>query len=174
MRYTEERLRTEISLLLDGRQDRGEDLKPQWVTHEVCNRHRRGLVALDDSASSEEQDHVAFWEYSGYTHTRKLATRCINEREQPDRLAPSDVLPGFEYLNKYYVHQRDGVDVGVRIEDSTDDELLAKADLYETQSQRLVAHANELRRYVDWRRGQRSARATDTGTEGGFADGTIF
>ena len=164
MRFTEERLRTEINVLLDARQERKEELKPQWVTHEVCRKHRSGLVVLDASAPSEEQDHVAFWEYSGYTNTRKLATDCINKRERPDRVAPSDVLPGFEYLNKYYVHERDGVDVGVSIEDSTDEELLAKAALYETQSQRLVAHANELRRYVDWRRGHQS-RPPDEGAE---------
>jgi len=158
--YTEERLRAEIDGLLDEKQQVGDDLQPQWITHEICERHRHGLAPLDPEASSEQLDHIAFWEYGGYATTRKLTTRCVNERERPDQVADAPVLPGFEYLNRYYVHEREGVAVGIRIEDSTDEELLAKAALYESQSVRLVAHAEELRRYVDWRRAQRAAAAT--------------
>lgn len=157
-RYTEERVRGEIDRVLDRQHDAGQELQPQWATHEVCGAHRRGLAALPEDAAPEEQDHVAFWDYAGYTNTRRLATRCVNAREQP---GPDEqpVLPGFEELFRYYVHTRNGVDVGVRIEDSTDEELLAKADLYDAQGDRQKKHARELRRYVDLRQIERGRAA---------------
>jgi hypothetical protein len=157
-RYTEERVRSEIDRVLDRQHDAGQELQPQWATHEVCGAHRRGLAALPDDAPPEELDHVAFWDFAGYTNTRRLATRCVNAREQPGP-DQQPVLPGFEELFRYYVHTRGGVDVGVRIEDSTDEELLTKADLYEAQGNRQIKHADQLRRYVGWRRIERARAA---------------
>jgi hypothetical protein len=153
-KYTEERVRSEINAVLDQLQARGEAVQPQWVTHEICSRHRAGLAVLGADAPTAQVDDRDFWEYAGYAQTRKLTTRCVNEREQPDARADNPVLPGFEYLHHYYVHTRDGVDVMVPIEQSTDDELLAKAATYETLAASCTAHATELRRYVDWRRAQ--------------------
>jgi hypothetical protein len=154
--YTEEQLRLEINTLLDKRQQRRETLQPLWITQEICRQHHTGL-ADETTASEEQQYHIAFWKHGGYTITRKLVTRCINEREKPDRVADVPFLPGFEYLQHYYVIKRDGVDVGVPIEECTDDELLAKAALYRAQATRLIAHANEIDRYVDLRRAREAA-----------------
>lgn len=151
LRYNEEQLRLEITKILDARQQRREPLPAVWITHEVCVSHSTGLAA-DEGATDEQQQHIAFWEYGGYTITRKLVTRCINEREQPDTKVKQPHLPGFEYLQNYYVITRDGMDVGVHIDQCTDDEMLAKAALYRAQSARLIAHANEIERFVDLRR----------------------
>jgi len=156
LRYTEEQLRLEINAVLDNRQQRREVLQPIWITVEICQQHRTGL-ADEKSASEDQQQHIAFWEYGGYTITRKLVTRCINEREKPDKVADVPFLPGFEYLQHYYVTKRNGVDIGVPIEECTDEELLAKAALYRAQASRLIAHANEIERYVDLRRARKAA-----------------
>lgn len=153
LKYTEEKLRNEINDVLERLRARGEVLQPQWITQEICQRHRSGLASTADA-----EYHIAFWEFSGYTLTRKLTTRCINDLDDAaDQRAAKPLLPGFEFLQRHYVINRDGVDVGVPIEESTDAELLAKAALYRAQSTRLLAHADELDRYVELRRARRQA-----------------
>lgn len=146
-RYSDTELRAEINARLDALQASEQPMRPQWVTHEICSVHRAGLA---------QNRHAAFWEYTGYAHTRKLATVCINAREQPfpaDKSTPPPYLPGFEpvHLQRYYVVHRDGEDIGVPVLHCTDDELSAKAALYRGQSSKLIAHADEIERFVEWR-----------------------
>jgi hypothetical protein len=151
-KYTDHELRREINCLLDELQARGEPLRPQWVTHQVCLAHMSALVV--------DSEHAPFWEFSGYTLTRKLSTACINDREvavvEDAEGAVEQWLPGFEvqFLQPYYVVTRDGEDVGWPVMDCTDDELIAKAALYRSQSRKLVAHADEIERFVGWRAAQ--------------------
>ena len=70
-------------------------------------------------------------------------------------------LPGFEYLQRYYVVQRQGEDVGVPVLECTDEELYAKAALYRSQSRKLVAHADEIERYIQWRASQHERAANE-------------
>ena len=153
-KYGDVELRKEINTLLDHLQSQDQALRPQWVTMEICRAHTEGLA---------QNEHAPFWEYGGYTQTRKLATVCINAREQalPDEEGDgAPYLPGFEYLQRYYVVQRQGEDVGVPVLECTDEELYAKAALYRSQSRKLVAHADEIERYIQWR-AQEHARASN-------------
>lgn len=144
--------------MLDRLQASGEPLRPQWITHEICELHRTGLV--------HDDEHAAFWEFSGYTITRKLAGECINERdtggtdEYEESTQPLLPYDGFAraHLQDYYVVPREGEKIGVPTRDLTDDELDAKAALYRSLSRKLVAHAAELDRFKDWRR-EHSTRA---------------
>jgi len=155
-RYTEQRLRRELVALFDERRQAGDKIEPQWAALTLCDRHRQGLQSVADDDPIALQDAVAFWDTFGYAYVRKLATRCVNDMERAHQQDDEQqVLPGFEYLQTGYVIERNGVAMDVAIDDATDDELLAKADLYEAQAMTQLAHADELRRYVSWRRAQR-------------------
>jgi hypothetical protein len=148
-KYTDAELKAEINRLLDDLEADHKPLRPQWVTHEICLVHQPGLVS--------GSVHAPFWEYSGYTITRKLSTACINERLETiptDENEPKPQrFPGFEriYLQDHYVVMRDGVDEGIPVLQCTDDELYAKAALYRSQSRKLIAHADEIERFIAWR-----------------------
>lgn len=156
-KYHETQLQQEIDTVLDRLQANSEPLRPQWVTHEICAAHRIGLVPDHDL-------HVAFWEYAGYTITRKISTERINARvgattaeaDEPDQ--PRLPYDGFErqYLQDYYVVSREGEAVGIPTRDLTKDEISARASLFRKQSRRLDAHAAELERFSDFREAHRA------------------
>jgi hypothetical protein len=151
VKYTDHELRREINTVLDSLASRHEPWKPQWVAQTVCRDHRSALVETEDV-------HVAFWEYAGYTLTRKVATACVNDRAadfQPPDQPPGQLnLPGFEreHLQDYYVVTRDEEDIAVCVLDLTDDEIITRAALYRSHSAKALAHAQELERFIDWRR----------------------
>jgi hypothetical protein len=152
-KYTDVELRREIHALLDDLAARHEPWRPQWIAQAICRRHQAALAA-----DADEIDR-AFWEHAGYTLTRKLTTACVNERvvdaRGPDDPTPPQLeLPGFErdQLQDYYVVTRDGEDIAVPVLDLTDEEILARAELFRSQSSKLLAHANELVRFMNWRR----------------------
>jgi hypothetical protein len=151
MKYNDKRLKAEINAVLDDLAAQHEPWRPQWITHQICSSHRLGLADSDD-------DHVAFWDYGGYTTTRKFTTECINDRADPPISTESTTqqlaLPGFarEHLQDYYVVVRDDEDIAVCVLELTDGELFAKAALYRSHSRKALAHAEELERFADWRR----------------------
>lgn len=165
-KYHDTQLRQEINAKLDKLEAKDQKLTPSWVTHEICKAHE---VALRDAAelrrllpkasNDDLEDHIAFWEYCGYTNTRKLATECINARRdaRPSGDATQGALPlydGFEreHLQDRYVVTRDGEDVGVPTRDLTDEEIDGKIALYESQGRAAFEHAAELHRYKEFRR----------------------
>jgi len=151
--YTDVELRREINTVLDTLALRHEPWRPQWIAQTICEGHR-GALAED----ADEIDR-AFWEFAGYTLTRKLTTKCVSLRVADgvdDGRPPTAqlTLPGFEreHLQDYYVVTRDEGDIAVCVLDLTDDEILDRASLFRSQSSTLIAHADELERFMDWRR----------------------
>jgi hypothetical protein len=146
--YHDKQLKQEIHAVLDGLTARREPWEPQWVTQEICEAHRAGLV---------NNDAAAFWDYAGYTLTRKVVTECINERADPPGGGEGALqqlsLPGFArmHLHDYYVVTREDRAIAVCVLDLTDDEIDAKAALYRSQARKAIAHAEELERFKDWR-----------------------
>jgi hypothetical protein len=74
-------------------------------------------------------------------------------REQLNRYRPPAedrqlTFEGFPYLQQSYVLKREGVEVSVPTDQASDDELLGKADEYESMGETLIAHALDIRRYV--------------------------
>jgi hypothetical protein len=152
-KYTDVDLRREINTMLDALALRHEPWRPLWIAEQICACHRAAL------ASDANEVDRAFWEFAGYTLTRKITTSCVNERfvdaGDDGQPTPSQLtLPGFErvHLQDYYVVTRDEGDVAVCVLDLTDDEIIARAALFRSQSGKLLAHANELVRFIEWRR----------------------
>jgi hypothetical protein len=161
IKYTEAELRIEIEAEIRARLANRQPVHPAWLTHTICQRHRAGLAVDAEVTDVIEPEDVAFWRFGGYTITRKLATACINGLEADpgdETSAPTTpFLPGFKLLQPQYVVRRDEIDVMVPTEQMTDDEALAKAELYERNSVTLAEHARELRRYVALRAAHRQA-----------------
>lgn len=143
-------LMSEINLKLNELAEQKRPRIPKWVAHEICNEHKDGL---------SENEHKEFWEYNGYKSVRSYVTRVINDRagDKVDRSKTQQLdLPGFdrEHLQDYYVVTRNGAEIGVMVTELSDDELLEKASSYMAMSKACQAHANELMRFLKWRRYQ--------------------
>ncbi len=79
-----------------------------------------------------------------------MVRRCLSQKIEPDILEEDRnlILPGFDHIQTHYMIRRDGEDIGVPIEQMTDEEGFAKAALYDRQAITQAEHANELRRYL--------------------------
>jgi hypothetical protein len=145
-----DKLKAEINAKLDALQAAGEPMIPQWVTYAICKDHEAALV--------DDQEHADFWRHGGHMHTRRMVTEYINKRCDGTSKSADDprqaLLPGFDrdHLQDYYVVDRDGEEVAVCVLDMTDEELEAKARHHEAISLTNVAHAEEIRRFIAWRK----------------------
>lgn len=158
-KYTETELLTELRLEIEALLARREPVHPGWLTHKVCKVHKGGLAEQAGEEDLVESDHVAFWRYCGYAHTRKLATMAINEWEpEADTSDEHDpFLPGYKFIRPQYVNRVDGVDVMIPTEQMSVVQLYAKATLFERNSGSLAEHARELRRYAAGREHERAS-----------------
>jgi hypothetical protein len=150
-KYTETELRAELNKQIAALLARREDVHPVWLTHTVCGLHKSGLAKYAEN--TVEPEDVAFWRFCGYTHTRKLATACINDLDTADETNDADdagqpFFPGMNFIQPQYVIRRDGVDVMVPTEKITPEELRAKAAQFERTADTTAEHARELRRYA--------------------------
>ncbi len=150
--YNDTNLREEINKAIDKLEARDQAVYPAWVTHAICKEHVAGLAVDGNQRGVDEPLDVAFYRFNAYTNVRKIATACINEREDPFAKPDSPFLPGYEYLQHSYVVKRDGEFVKIPTGELAYEELLAKADLYDHNASTLNEHANELRRYAELRR----------------------
>lgn len=143
MSYSD-KLIVEINSVIDRKIAAGLPLLAQWITHEVCEAHDEGLAP---------NDHSDFWRHSGYKATRDEVRRCINRRigDQPGAADRQMVFDGFEQLQRYYMVDRDGDQIGVPVQELTDEEIEGKAATYRSMGAACFAHADELDRYRHWR-----------------------
>jgi hypothetical protein len=145
-----DRLKAEINAKLNALQAADRPMSPQWVTHAICKDH--------ESALADDNEHADFWRHGGYMHTRRMVTEYINRRCDGTSKSIGDPpqlpLPGFDrnHLQDFYVVERDGEEVAVCVLDLTDQELEAKARHHEAVSSANAAHAQEIRRFILWRR----------------------
>lgn len=163
MKYTDSDLVTDINTEIDALRASNKDtIDPAVVAFRVFDGYREGFASGDTRA-------VAFARHTSYAAVRKLATTCLNKLEpEPDEdgSATQARLPGFETdrLQSYYVNERNGTKVAVRIDLMTDEEVEQKAAHYSSNARQLNAHAAELMRYLGWRRDRRS-RGIDVAPE---------
>lgn len=144
-------LTDEINAVLSRLAVDGVEWRAAFVTQEVCRAHADGLANEDDAV---------FWEHCGYAETRREVTRCINSRAGDTPTPRTDeqlILPGYRHLQNYYVVERDGDRIGVRVDHLSDDELMAKAALYRANGRANFAHANELVSYKESREAEEAA-----------------
>jgi hypothetical protein len=147
-----DKLKAEINAKLDALQAAGQPMIPKWVTHAICKDHEAALV--------DDHEHADFWRHGGHMHTRRMVTEYINQRGDGTSRWSGDrrqlLLPGFDrdHLQDYYVVERDSEEVAVCVLDMSDEELEAKARYHEAISSANAAHAQEIRRFIMWRRDQ--------------------
>lgn len=143
-------LTEQIHTVLDRLTADGAEWRPALIADEVVRSHDAGLAEGDDAL---------FWRHCGYAETRREVTRCINARAGDRPTGDSDpqfVFPGYQHLQRYYVVQRDGEDMGVPVFEMTDLEIESKVALYRAQARAQLAHANEL---IEYRAARRKSTA---------------
>ena len=143
MSYADQ-LSVEINTRIDALVAAGEPVRATWIAHAICQSHSDGL------AHNEEAE---FWKHGGYKTCREEVRRCINRRMGDSETGGTDqmVFDGFEHLQRYYMVDRDGDQVGVPVEAMTDEEIDAKEALYRNMGIACFAHADELSRFKHWR-----------------------
>lgn len=120
----------------------GKDLNPTWITHEICQMYEAALVAGDDGSD--------FWRHFTYKACRQETGRFIakhygDESDGPE--AEQQCFPGFDFVQRRYIVERNGDEVAVLTETMTDDELDAKERELRRRGQSCLAHADELARF---------------------------
>jgi hypothetical protein len=141
-----DKLIAEINAKLDELATEKTAWRAQWIAQAICSEHSTGLAGTPDAD---------FWRHCGYVECRDEVRRCINRRAGDDKPASDDRqlhLPGYERLQLYYVVTRDGDDVGVPVEELTDQELEAKAATYRSMGAACYRHADEIDRFKRLRR----------------------
>jgi len=143
----ENELNIEINKELDRLATEKLPWRASFIAHAICNNHADGLVEGDE-------EHKNFWRHCGYEKTRSAVTRCINKRagDTPEEDDRQFRLPGYDHVHLYYVVRRNGDDVGVPVEDLTDDEIDLKSDRYREMGRTCFSHADELQRFKRERR----------------------
>jgi hypothetical protein len=138
---------TEISAIIDRKEDRGEIIAARWVAHEIVARNEP--VLPDSDARSE------FFRWTAYTALRDLVAKHVRDRHGDKSEGPrrQQYDLGFEreHLQDYYLVKRDGEEIFVPIVDLTDSELREKAKVYRKMGKTCFEHAEELDRYIQER-----------------------
>ena len=115
----------------------GEIVQMQWAVHEVVS-----------SMGEIQGEGVEFYAFCARDCVYGIVKKCVERYEKPD--APDQLLlEGFEHIREAYTVERGGKRELVPIDLVTDEEILARADQYEMQSKALIAHAKELRQFVE-------------------------
>ena len=136
-----ERLRTEINKKLDALAKEKKPWVAEWIAHSICNEHKE---ALDQSEDAD------FWLHCGYVECRDQVRRCIGARagDRPEKNTEQLAIDGFDYLQPYYMVEREGQRIGVSVYSMTRDELLEKAATYRRMGASCYAHADEIAKFM--------------------------
>jgi hypothetical protein len=139
-----ESLRAEIAAFVGEQDHLGNEIVPDWIAHAVCNNHNTGL-ADDESAD--------FWRQSGYRTVRAATGEYLRRWYDPQAAieelrAGQLTLPGFDHVQRHYIVERDGDNKAIPVGSMTDEEIEGKIAHMISVSSTLLAHADELRRYL--------------------------
>jgi hypothetical protein len=148
---------TELNTEIDKELDRLAGLKQAWraefVAHAICGSHKDGLA---------EGEHRVFWLHCGYDKTRAAVTKRINRRaglRTDDSEEAQPRLPGYDHMHQYYIVRRNGDDLGIHVDDMTDDEIDQKIKSIRKMGQSCFDHAREFQRF----KRERAAVSRSTG-----------
>jgi hypothetical protein len=147
--YSFTQVQREIAAKIEWLKDNnGPFLHPDWITTAVMSDH-------PDVDGKDADFHIC----CSRAQVRNEVCQQLNKfKPAADPLAPMQlVIEGFERLQHYYLVPRDGEQVGVRVDELSDDEIEAKAVEQETMGRACFQHADELRRYKDLRKHERVA-----------------
>lgn len=131
---------SEIHRLIDDKIASGVLVQTHWIAHEVLGRH-------DDI---EGQD-AEWYRVCTFKEVCRIAKSAIGKYRAEDVTDQQILLPGFTHLCKAYPLTRDGELVLVPVDQCSDDELRARAADLDKMAKGCIAHARELREYVNAR-----------------------
>lgn len=148
---------TSLNAEIDKELDRLTGLKQEWratfITNAICGKHIEGLA---------DGDHKDFWLHCGYDKTRSAVTKRINRRagiSKEDIEQRQPTLPGYNHVHTYYVVNRNGDDIGIHVDDMTDEEIEQKIASIHKMGKSCFAHVSELKRLKRERAANQKRRA---------------
>lgn len=134
-------IKADIEKLVTDKIDSGQPVAMAWLTQEVLNAH----------ADIHGQD-VDFYLVCARYYVSDQVKRHIKKFEPSAGVAEEQlVMEGFDHLQKAYPVERGSERVIMPISKMTNEELEARAAEYDIMAQGCIAHAEEIRRYIDER-----------------------
>lgn len=139
--YSMAELKNEIGAKIEWlRENNGPELHPNWIAKAIMDDH-------SDIQGTDADFHLC----CSYAIVRKEVTQQINQTETDPKVTQL-ALDGFAHLQHYYVIERSGERLAVRVDNLTDTELDGKAGEYDSMGRTCLEHADEIRRYKELRR----------------------
>jgi hypothetical protein len=121
----------------------GKELVPQFITHEIIQKHEPGLARTNE--------HTEFFKHYAYKGHRKdvgaYIAKVYGDADDDEQKRLQSVLPGFEHIQRRYIVKRNGEDVAVHPADMTKVERVARIQLLRRRGRTCFAHADELERF---------------------------
>jgi hypothetical protein len=137
--YSFNQLQQEISAKIESLMSKNDAvLNPAWIAQAVMQDH-------PDVFGSDAD----FYTCCARLSVRKEVTQQLNKTEASDKNQLA--LDGFENLQQYYIVDRAGERVSVRIDRLTDAELDQKCLEYKAMGKTCIKHARDLQRYKESR-----------------------
>jgi hypothetical protein len=142
-------IRADIERLVAHKIDNGEPVAMAWLTQEILNDHA-------DIAGSDVDFYVVCARY----YVSDQVKRQIKKFEPSDTGQPDEqlVMEGFDHLQKAYPVERNAERVIMPITQMTIDELEERAAEYDVMAQGCIAHAEDIRRYIEQRQDESAAQ----------------
>ena len=145
MSYTQKELAVDIRVIFEDLDSKGQAWHSGWIA--------KAIMADKQPALDLDHPSADFWTYCAHQFVKNAVRQAGNDLNEDETHNAQLVLPGFErvHLQARYSVTRDGDEVFVAVMDLTDDEIEERAQFYERQSKTMLAHADELRRFMLWR-----------------------
>lgn len=143
--YSTRDLSNEIAAKIEALREAGRPiLHPDWITQEIMEDH---------------QDDMEFLRCTSRACVREGVRHCLSRFKLVPTLEADKqiVLPGFERLQEYYMCTREGTQQAVHVDYMTNEELELKAVELEAMAEGCNQHADEIRRFIHFRRPKKSA-----------------
>ncbi len=138
--YSISQLNQEIREAVDGRIQRKETIQPDWITQEIISRHQ--LIDGDDA-----DFYVCVGRETIREQVRKQINRFKLTPEKASAASRQTVLPGYEYLQEFYLIESFGEQVAVPLERMSASQRKIKIVELRTMGDGCHQHADELERY---------------------------
>lgn len=138
--YSISQLNQEIREAVDVRIQRKETIQPDWITQEIISKH-----------SMIDGDDADFYMCVGRETVREQVRKQINRfkltPEKASAAARQAVLPGYEYLQEFYLIESCGEQIAIPLERMTAYQRKSKIGELRTMGDGCHQHADELERY---------------------------
>ena len=126
----------------------GQVVKREWLTLEVLSYY-----------GGIDGEHADYYRAMARRFIDGTARRVIGKLQSANPGQSEFTMDGYQHLQVAYPLKRDGELALVPVEQATDDELEDRAREYDAMADGALAHAAEIRRYIELRRGDGRAAA---------------